>query len=82
MTMDIQVLADKLEDMQDTRNDLMAQYEETGAVELLDAIEELEQDIEELHTEIEVMQYNEPYEHMTTMQREMKLNGLSQADFI
>ena len=82
MTMDIQVLADKLEDMQDTRNDLMAQYEETGAAELLDAIEELEQDIEELHTEIEIMRYNEPYEHMATMQREMKLNGLSQADFI
>ncbi|YP_010581990.1 hypothetical protein IM043_gp169 [Bacillus phage SPG24] len=82
MTMDIQALLDKLEDMQDTRNDLRAQYEETGAAELLDAIEELDQDIEELHTDIEIMQENEPYAHMTTMQREMKLNGLSQADFI
>ncbi|AUO79552.1 hypothetical protein BSP10_149 [Bacillus phage BSP10] len=82
MTMDIQALLDKLEDMQDTRNDLRAQYEETGAAELLDAIEELDQDIEELHTDIEIMQENEPYAHMTTMRREMKLNGLSQADFL
>ncbi|QZA69501.1 hypothetical protein 035JT004_271 [Bacillus phage 035JT004] len=82
MTMDIQVLTDKLEDMQDTRNDLIAQYEETGAAELLEDIEELGYDIEELHISIQIMQEYAPYEHMTTMQQEMKLNGLSQADFI
>ncbi|WCS69644.1 hypothetical protein Goe25_02550 [Bacillus phage vB_BsuM-Goe25] len=82
MTRDMQELIDRLEDMQTTYNDMALQYEETGAEHLLDDMNELELDIEELQIEIEIMQEYAPYEHMTGIQRDMKLNGLSQADFI